>query len=123
MANTSWLAQLFLNYADPITNFTQILNLQGENLLLYPIREAAETVTYSEALSIKATVTVGTAGEIMIEPGYMLEDHITVYTFLPIRVHDKVRRVGVDYEVLTVQGFDLNGDPEYYKSVCRRLIG
>jgi hypothetical protein len=97
--------------------------LQGENLLLYPIREAAETVTYSEALSIKATVTMGTAGEIMIEPGYMLEDHITIYTFLPIRVHDKVRRAGVDYEVLTVQGFDLNGDPEYYKSVCRRLIG
>jgi len=123
MGNTSWLAQLFLNYADPLTNFTRILDLEGENLLLYPIREAAETVTYSEALSIKATVTVGTAGEIMIEPGYMLEDHITIYTFLPIRVHDKVRRAGVDYEVLTVQGFDLNGDPEYYKSVCRRLIG
>ena len=123
MANTSWLAQLFLNYADPITNFTRILDLQGENLLLYSIREAAETVTYSEALSIKATVTVGTAGEIMIEPGYILEDHITVYTFLPIRVHDKIRRGGVDYEVLTVQRFDLNGDPEYYKSMCRRLIG
>jgi len=122
MANTSWLAQLFLNYADPVTNFTRILDLQGENLLLYPIREAAESITYSEALSIKGTVTMGTAGEIMIEPGYLFEDHITVYTFVPVRPHDKIRRVGVDYEVLTIQPFDLNGDPEYYKSVCRRLI-
>ena len=122
MANTSWLAQLFLNYADPITNFTRILDLQGENLLLYPIREAAEQVSYSEGLSIKGTVTMGTAGEIMIEPGYLFEDHITVYTFVPVRLHDKIRRAGVDYEVLTVQAFDLNGDPEYYKNVCRRLI-
>jgi len=122
MANTTWLAQLFLNYADPVTNFTRILDLEGENLLLYPIREAAETVTYSEALSIKGTVTMGTAGEIMIEPGYLFEDHITVYTFVPVRLHDKIRRAGVDYEVLTVQAFDLNGDPEYYKNVCRRLI-
>jgi len=122
MANTSWLAQLFLNYQDPITNFTCILDLQAENLLLYPIQEAAETITYGEDLDIKGTVTMGTAGEIIIEPGYILEDHITVYTFLPVRVHDKIRRTGVDYEVLTVQCFDLNGDPEYYKSVCRRLI-
>jgi len=122
MANTTWLAQLFLNYADPLTNFTRILDLQGENLLLYPIREAAEQVSYSQALDIKATVTMGTAGEIMIEPGYLFEDHITVYTFVPVRLHDKIRRAGVDYEVLTVQAFDLNGDPEYYKNVCRRLI-
>jgi hypothetical protein len=123
MANTSWLAQLFVNYQDPITNFTRILDLQGESLILYPIREAAEQVTYGEGLSIKGTVTMGTAGEIMIEPGYIFEDHITVYTFVSVRLHDKIRRAGVDYEVLTVQAFDLNGNPEYYKSVCRRLIG
>jgi len=122
MANTSWLAQLFLNYQDPLTGFTRILDLQGENLLLYPIREATEQVTYGEGLSVKGTVTMGTAGEIMIEPGYLFEDHITVYTFVPVRLHDKIRRAGVDYEVLTVQAFDLNGDPEYYKNVCRRLI-
>jgi len=123
MTNVTWLSELFLNYSDPITNFTCILDLQGENLILYPIREAAEQVSYGEGIDVKGTVTMGTAGEIMIEPGYILEDHITVYSFLPIRVHDKIRRTGVDYEVLTVQGFDLNGDPEYYKSVCRRLIG
>jgi len=123
MANNAWLSQLFLNYSDPVTNMSQLLNLNGEGLILYPIQQAADQVSYGEALDIQGLVTLGTAGEIVIEPGYMLEDHITVYTFLPIRVHDKVRRAGVDYEVLTVQQFDLNGDPEYYKSVCRRLLG
>ena len=123
MATVAWLSQLYLNYSDPITNFTRIVDLQGENLILYPIQEAADQVSYGEGIDVKGTVTIGTAGEIIIEPGYILEDHITVYTFLPIRVHDKIRRAGVDYEVLTVQRFDLNGDPEYYKSACRRLIG
>jgi hypothetical protein len=122
LASTSWLAQLFLNYADPVTGFTRILDLQGENLLLYSVREAADQVTYGEGLSVKGMVSMGTAGEVVIEPGYILQDHITVYSFLPVRVHDKIRRAGVDYEVLTVQLFELNGDPQYYKSVGRRLI-
>lgn len=122
MANVTWLAQLFLNYLDPGTNLTRILDLQGENLILYPIREVAENVSYGEGINIKGAVTMGTAGEIIIEPGYIFEDHITIYTFLPVRMHDKIRRVGVDYEVSTVQRFDLSGDTEYYKSVCRRLI-
>jgi hypothetical protein len=122
VANTSWLAQLFLNYADPVTDFTRVLDLQGENLLLYSVQEAADQLTYSQGFSVKGMVSLGMAGEAVIEPGYILQDHITVYTFLPVRVHDKFRRAGVDYEVLTVQLFDLNGDPQYYKSVCRRLI-
>jgi hypothetical protein len=122
MANTSWLAQLLLNYADPVTDFTRILDMQAENLLLYSVREAADQVTYGDGFSVKGMVSMGMAGEVMIEPGYILQDHITVYTFLPVRVHDKIRRAGTDYEVLTVQLFDLNGDPQYYKSVCRRLV-
>jgi hypothetical protein len=122
MANVTWLAQLFLNYSDPTTNFTKVLDLQGENLILYSIREAADQAFYGEGMSIKGTVTIGIASEIVIEPGYIVEDNITIYTFLPPRVHDKIRRVGVDYEVTTVQRFDLNEDPEYYKSACRRLI-
>jgi hypothetical protein len=122
MANVAWLARFFLNYQDPVTNFTRILDLQGENLLLYPVREAADQVTWGEGLTVKGTVTMGMAGEIMIEPGYLLQDYITVYSFLPVLVHDKVRRSGIDYEVLTVQLFNLNGEPEFYKSVCRRLI-
>ena len=122
MVTVCWLARFFLNYADPVTNFTRLLDLHGENLQLYPVREATDKISYGEPLDVKGVVMMGMAGEIIIESGYMLEDHITVYTFLPIRVHDKIKRAGVDYEVKTVQCFMLNGQPEYYKSVCRRLI-
>jgi len=121
-ATVCWLARFFLNYADPVTNFTRLLDLHGENLQLYPIRETTDKISYGEPLDVKGIVMMGMAGEIIISPGYMLEDHITVYTFLPIRTHDKIRRAGVDYEVQTVECFELNGQPEYYKSVCRRLI-
>jgi hypothetical protein len=122
MANVTWLARFFLNYQDPVTNFSSVLDSSGEILTLYSIQEAADQVTWGEDLEMKATVTMGTAGEVMIEPGYAIEDYVTVYSFLPVRVHDKIRRAGVDYEVSVVQAFDLNGDPEFYKSVCRRLI-
>jgi len=122
MATVCWLARFFLNYADPVTNFTRLLDLHGENLQLYCVRETTDKISYGEPLDVKGVVMMGMAGEIVIEPGYMLEDHITVYTFLPVRVHDKIKRAGVDYEVRTVQCFELNGQLEYYKSVCRRLI-
>jgi len=122
MANVTWLAELFLNYQDPATDMTHALDLSGENLLLYSVQEAADQVAWSEGLSLKGLVTMGAASEIVIEPGYITEDHITVYSFLPVRVHDKIRRRGVDYEILTVQVFDVNGDPLYSKSVCRKLI-
>jgi hypothetical protein len=122
MANVTWLAEFFLNYQDPVTDMTRAIDLSGENLILYSVEEAADQVAWDEGLSIKGLVTMGAAGEIVIEPGYITEDHITVYSFLPVRIHDKIRRRGVDYEVLTVQVFDLNGDPQYFKSVCRKLI-
>ena len=122
MANVTWLAELFLNYQDPVTDMTRAIDLNGENLILHSVEEAADQVAWSEGLSIKGLVTMGAAGEIVIEPGYITEDHITVYSFLPVRVHDKIRRRGVDYEVLTVQVLDLNGDPQYFKAVCRKLI-
>lgn len=122
MANVTWLARLFLNYQEPATDLNAVLDLQGENLLLCSVREAADQVTWAEGLTIKGTITMGTAGEVMIEPGYVMEDHITVYSFLPVRVHDKINRAGIDYEVLTVQLFSCGGEPLFYKSVCRRLI-
>lgn len=122
MANVTWLARFFLNYQDPVTDFTRLLDLSAENLILYPVQQAADQVTWGQALNLKGAVTVGASGEIVIEPGYITEDHITVHSFLPVRVHDKIRRAGVDYEVLTVQVFDLNGDPQYFKSNCRKLI-
>ena len=122
MANVTWLARLFLNYQEPSTDFSSLASLSGETLSLFPVQEAADQVTWGEAISFKAVVALGAVGEIVLEPGYITEDSITIYSLLPVRVHDKMRRGGVDYEVLTVQCFDLNGDPQYYKSTCRKLI-
>jgi hypothetical protein len=122
MANVTWLAQFFLTYQDPSTEITHILSVNGESLLLYPIQQAADQVTWGSPLDLLGLVTLGAVGEIVLEPGYITEDHITVYSFLPVRVHDKIRRGGVDYEVITVSVSDLNGDPQVYKSVCRKLI-
>jgi hypothetical protein len=123
MANVSWLAQLFLNYAEPVTPFTRILRGKGENVLLYPIRQSADKVTYSEPLDIKGIVSPTRIEEIFIEPGYMINDYITVYTFAPLRHHDKIRRKGEDYEVLGIQAFDFQNETAYFKANCRRLIG
>lgn len=122
MTNVTWLAQLFLAYQDPSTDITHILSVNGEGLLLYPVQQAADQVTWGSPLNLLGLVTLGAVGEIVLEPGYITEDHITVYSFLPVRVHDKIRRAGVDYEVITVSVSDLNGDPQVYKSVCRKLI-
>jgi hypothetical protein len=121
-ANVSWLAQFYLNYQDPVTDFTELLTLNGNQLLLYPVQQAADQVTWGPSITLLGMVTLGAVGEIVLEPGYITEAHITVYTFLPVRVHDKIRYSGEDYEVITVSDYDLNGDPLFYKSVCRRLI-
>jgi len=123
MANVSWLAQLFLNYEEPNTPFTRLLRSKGENVLLYPIRQATESVSYGEPLDVKAVVSPTRIDEIFIEPGYMVNDYITVYTFAPLRQHDKIRRKGEDYEVLGIQAFDFQGETAYFKANCRRLIG
>jgi hypothetical protein len=122
MANVTWLAQLFLNYTDPVTDFTRVLALNGENLTLYPLLDVGDRTTNAGGLFVKAIVAMGNAGELMFEVGYAMQDYITVYSFVPLRMHDKIRRSGVDYEVQTVQPFAINGDVEYFKSVCRRLL-
>ena len=122
MTNVTWLAQLFLAYQDPSTDITHILSVNGESLLLYPVQQAADQVTWGSPLNLLGLVTLGAVGEIVLEPGYITEAHITVFSFLPVRVHDKIRRSGVDYEVITVSEEDLNGDPIFYKSTCRKLI-
>ncbi|MGQ9530148.1 MAG: hypothetical protein ACUVQW_00755 [Candidatus Bathycorpusculaceae bacterium] len=123
MATVCWLARLFLSYEEPITRFTQILKAQGETVTLHPIREASEKVSYGEELEIKALVSPARTEEVLIEPGYIINDYITLYTFTPLRKHDKIRRKGVDYEVLGVQSFDFAGETAYFKAFCRRLIG
>jgi hypothetical protein len=123
MANVSWLSLLFLNYQEPITSFTRILRGKGEHVLLYPIRQAADNITYSEPLDILAIVSPTRVDEIFIEPGYIVNDYINVYAFAPLRQHDKIRRKGEDYEVLSIQVFDFQNEIAYFKASCRRLIG
>ena len=123
MATVCWLARLFLNYEEPNTRFTQVLRSKGEWVTLYPIRESAETVSYGEGIEVKAIVSPARTDEVLLEPGYIINDYITVYTFTPLRHHDKIRRKGVDYEVLGVQAFDFQGETAYFKANCRRLVG
>jgi hypothetical protein len=122
MANVSWLAQLFLNYVNPASPFARILTSKGENLTLYPLKGAGASSSYGNALTVKAVVAASTAEELIFEVGYTQQDYITVYGLASLRMHDKVRRAGVDYEVQTVQPFLVNGDPEFFKCACRRLI-
>jgi len=123
MATASWLSLLYLNYEDPITRFTQILRSKGENVILYPIRQASDQVSYGEGVDIQAIVSPARVDETLIEPGYIINDYLTIHTFAPIRHHDKVRRKGIDYEVLDIQEYDFKGETIYRKAVLRRLLG
>jgi hypothetical protein len=123
MATVCWLSRMLLNYEDPFTRFTQVLRSKGENVVLYPVWEAGSTVSYGEGVDIKAIVAPLRTDEIVIEPGYIINDYLTVYVFAPVRQHDKIRRKGVDYEVVAVQEFDFQGDTLYRRAVCRRVLG
>ena len=123
MANVSWLSLLFLNYEDPTTRFTQILRSHGENILLFPIIQAEETMSYAEAVDIRALVSPARVEEVILEPGYIINDYLAIHVFAPIRHHDKVRRKGVDYEVMDIQEFDFQGETMYRRATLRRLLG
>jgi hypothetical protein len=69
-----------------------------------------------------AVVSSLKAEQILIEPGYYLNDYVTFYTFMPVRVHDKIRRQGQDYEVQTVTPFTYANQRVYFKSTARRLL-
>ena len=122
MVTVCWLAQLFLHYQEPTTQFTRILRSKGEAVTLYPIREAVATVSYGESLDLLAVVSPIKAEQVMLEAGYYLNDYLAFYTFLPVRVHDKIRRQGEDYEIQTVTPFTFTNQRLYFKSVARRLI-
>jgi hypothetical protein len=122
MVTVCWLAMLFLHYEEPVTQFTKILSSKGETVTLYPVREATATVTYGEPLDLMAVVCSIKAEQVMLETGYYLNDYLVFYTFIPVRVHDKIRRQGGDYEIQTVTPFTLANQRFYFKSVARRLI-
>ncbi|MEM3623448.1 MAG: hypothetical protein QXR76_06750 [Candidatus Bathyarchaeia archaeon] len=118
----SWLGLLLLRYMPKHAPFKAILEKFGENITLYPLIEASETVSYGEEINLKAMVRVETPTEIVIEPGYAITDYIIIQTFLPIRTRDKIRRGGIDFEVGPVKVYRWMGEPAYYQATCRRLI-
>jgi hypothetical protein len=122
MVTVCWLAQLFLHYEEPTTQFTRILKSKGETVTLYPVREASATVDYGEPLDLLAVVSSLKAEQVMLEAGYYLNDYLAFYTFLPVRVHDKIRRQGEDYETQTVTPFTFANQRFYFKSITRRFI-
>ena len=122
MATVCWLSQLFLKYEAPVTRFTQILNSKGENLTLHPIKEAGERTVYGESIDIKAIVLPAKAEEVLLEPGYVINEYFVIHVFAPVRRGDKIRRNGEDYEIISVQEFAFKGDIAYRKATCRRFI-
>ena len=122
MANVTWLARMFLNYEEPLTRFTKILNSKGEAVLLYSVRQAIEIVSYGEPLDILAVVSPVRVEEVLLEAGYLLNDYLAFYTFVPVRHHDKLRRKGEEYEIQSVQPFTYENQPIYFKSIARRLL-
>ncbi len=123
MATVAWLSLLYLNFEPPSTRFTQILSSKGENIVLFPVREQADTVLYGEGIDVKAMVSLVRAEEVLIEPGYIIDDYMAIYVFVPVRHHDKIRRNGVDYEALDIQELEFSGETLFRRAVCRRLVG
>jgi hypothetical protein len=73
-------------------------------------------------LDLLAVVSALKAEQVMLEAGYYLNDYLAFYMFLPVRVNDKIRRQGEDYEIQTVTPFSFANQRLYFKSVARRLI-
>jgi hypothetical protein len=79
-------------------------------------------VSYGEGVTIKALVSPSRTDEIAMEPGYIINDYITIHVFAPIRHHYKLRHKGADYEVGPVEEYSLQGQLMSRRAVCRRLI-
>ncbi len=122
MANVSWIARMFLSYEEPSTPITRILRRKGESILLYPVRQSIEAVDYGEPLDLFSVVAPLRAEQVLIDPGYILNDYLAFFTFLPVRSHDKFRRQGEDYEVQTVTPYTYANQRVFFKSVARRLF-
>ena len=123
VVTVSWLSLLFLNYSPPMTSFTRILRSHGEDVTLYPVIETGDSLSYGEAVTIKALVSPARADEIVMEPGCIINDYIIVHAFAPIRHHNKLRHKGTDYEVGPVEAYSFRGHLMSRRAVCRRLIG
>jgi hypothetical protein len=91
-------------------------------LALHPIKEAGERTAYGEDIDVKAIVSPAKTEELLLEPGYVTNDYLTLHVFAPVRRRDKIRRSGEDYEVVSVQEIVFKGETAFRKATCRRLI-
>ncbi|MCL4410229.1 MAG: hypothetical protein M1356_07960, partial [Gammaproteobacteria bacterium] len=62
------------------------------------------------------------AEEILLEPGYIVNDYLVLHVFAPVRRHDKVTRNGIDYEVTSIQDFTFKDEVAFRKATLRRLL-
>ncbi|MCW4017359.1 MAG: hypothetical protein NWF00_01535 [Candidatus Bathyarchaeota archaeon] len=122
MATVCWLGELLLSYEAPLTRFTQVLNSKGEPVTLYPVASVGEQVQYGEGVNIKAIFLPAKAEETLLEPGYVATDYVTLHVFAPVRLRDKLRCRGLDYEATEVQEFGFKGETTFHKVTCRRLL-
>lgn len=121
VTEVAWLARMFLNYSMPFTDFSYTLEEQGERVQLFSVQQAADATTYADPLAMPAVVKNASIKETFIEAGYILTDYLVLYSLLPVRPRDKIRRRGADYEVQTVEKVILENQPLCYKSQLRRL--
>jgi hypothetical protein len=122
MVTVCWLGEFLLGYEAPVTRFTQVLSSKGENLTLFPVTAAGEETVYGEGVDVKAIVLPAKTEELLLEPGYVTSDFVVLHVFAPVRRGDKVRRNGVDYEIMGVQDFAFKGETAFRKVTCRRLL-
>jgi hypothetical protein len=121
ITEVTWLARMYLNYSLPQTDFSLMLEHEGERVLLYSVQQAADVTTYAAPLSIPALIKNASVKETYIEAGYIFTDYLRMNSLIPVRPRDKIRRRGSDYEVQTVQKVILENQPLCYKSELRRI--
>jgi hypothetical protein len=120
-ATVCWLGQMLLGYEMPLTRFTQVLNSKGEDFKLQPVTQMGDQPAYGEGVELKAIVLPQKTEELLLEPGYLVTDYLTLHVFAPIRRHDKVTRNGVDYEVTATQDFTFKDQVAFCKATLRRM--
>jgi hypothetical protein len=70
---------------------------------------------------LKAIIVPQKAEEILLEPGYVVDDYAVLHVFASVRRMDRICRNGVDYEVVGVQEFTFQNQPAFIKATLRRL--
>lgn len=121
VTEVAWVARMFLAYSLPLTDFSYMLETEGEKVQLFSIRQAGDITTYSPAMVIPAVIQNANVKETFLEAGYVITDYLRMYSLIPVRARDKIRRLGGDYEVQTVQKVIQENQPVCYKSELRRL--